>query len=67
MEFIIALPETKFNGKNQDEWIYGVEPALISLDAYYFVIDIEPTLQTKKIQKIEKKEISQLDLLSNVV
>ena len=41
MEFIIPLPEIKFDGKNWDEWIYEVESTLISINGYYFVIGID--------------------------
>ena len=48
MEFIIPLPEIKFDGKNWDEWIYEVESKLISINAYYLVIGIEVALTNEK-------------------
>ena len=42
MDFIIPLPKIKFDGKNWDEQVYEVEFTLISINAYYLVIGIEP-------------------------
>ena len=38
----MTLPEINFIGMNWDEWIYEVESTLISINAYYLVIGIEP-------------------------
>ena len=54
MDLIIPFPKIKFNGKNWEEWIYGVEYALISIYAYYLVIGIECAPIKKEKKKIQQ-------------